>query len=126
VHEVEIERMFSRKRKEIEKGHTCYVVHDYCHTRVSDIAWNQTAEPFLACCVPKLEAYGAVVQVHCLFELDISALFLLRFHPDTRKDLTFDRKSMPIVAWYVLSKVSYIKRVIREVLPTVWQKRNQR
>jgi hypothetical protein len=29
---------------------------------------------------------------------------------------------MPIVAWYVLSKVSYMKRVIREVLPTVWRK----
>ena len=28
-------------------------------------------------------------------------------------------KSMPIVAWYVLSNVSYMKRVISEVLPTV-------
>jgi hypothetical protein len=26
---------------------------------------------------------------------------------------------MPMVAWYVLSKVSYMKRVIRDVLPTV-------
>jgi hypothetical protein len=25
---------------------------------------------------------------------------------------------MPIVAWYVLSKESYMKRVIRDVLPT--------
>lgn len=25
---------------------------------------------------------------------------------------------MPIVAWYVLSKVSYMNRVIREVFPT--------
>ena len=25
---------------------------------------------------------------------------------------------MPIVAWYMLSKESYMKRVIREVLPT--------
>jgi hypothetical protein len=25
---------------------------------------------------------------------------------------------MPMVAWYVLSNVSYIKRVIKEVLPT--------
>lgn len=31
---------------------------------------------------------------------------------------TFERKSMPIVAWYMLSKESYMKRVIREVLPT--------
>ena len=29
---------------------------------------------------------------------------------------------MPMVAWYMLSKESYMKRVIREVLPTkgVW------
>ncbi len=35
---------------------------------------------------------------------------------------TFERKSMPMVAWYMLSKESYMKRVIREVLPTegVW------
>lgn len=26
---------------------------------------------------------------------------------------------MPIVAWYMLSKESYMKRVMREVLPTV-------
>ena len=26
---------------------------------------------------------------------------------------------MPMVAWYMLSKESYMKRVIREVLPTV-------
>ena len=32
---------------------------------------------------------------------------------------TFERKSMPMVAWYMLSKESYMKRVIREVLPTV-------
>lgn len=25
---------------------------------------------------------------------------------------------MPMVAWYILSKESYMKRVIREVLPT--------
>ena len=28
------------------------------------------------------------------------------------------RKSIPMVAWYVLSKESYMKRVISEVLPT--------
>lgn len=35
---------------------------------------------------------------------------------------TFERKSMPMVAWYMLSKESYMKRVMREVLPTeeVW------
>lgn len=31
---------------------------------------------------------------------------------------TFERKSIPIVAWYMLSKESYMKRVIKEVLPT--------
>ena len=36
----------------------------------------------------------------------------------SRIPLTFERKSMPIVAWYMLSKESYINRVIREVLPT--------
>lgn len=34
---------------------------------------------------------------------------------------TFDKKSMPMVAWYVLSNESYMKRVIRDVLPTVSQ-----
>jgi hypothetical protein len=33
--------------------------------------------------------------------------------------LTLERKSMPIVAWYILSKESYMNRVIRDVLPTV-------
>jgi hypothetical protein len=37
-----------------------------------------------------------------------------------RVPLTFDRKSMPIVAWYMLSKESYIKRVIRDVFPTAY------
>lgn len=32
--------------------------------------------------------------------------------------LALDKKSMPIVAWYALSKESYIKRVINEVFPT--------
>lgn len=32
---------------------------------------------------------------------------------------TFDRKSMPIVAWYVGSKESYMNRVMSDVFPTV-------
>jgi hypothetical protein len=32
---------------------------------------------------------------------------------------TFDRKSIPIVAWYVLSNESYMNRVIKDVFPTV-------
>lgn len=32
---------------------------------------------------------------------------------------TFDKKSMPMVAWYVLSNVSYMYRVIKDVLPTI-------
>lgn len=32
---------------------------------------------------------------------------------------TFDRKSIPMVAWYILSNESYIKRVIRDVFPTM-------
>ena len=104
------------------KEHTCYIVHDYRHARVSDVAWNQAPEPLLACRVPELETYGAVVEVHCLYGLGVSASHFLHLRPDTRKGLTFDKKSMPIVAWYVLSKVSYIKRVMREVLPTVQRK----
>lgn len=34
------------------------------------------------------------------------------------EECTFERKSIPMVAWYMLSKESYIKRVIKEVLPT--------
>ena len=32
--------------------------------------------------------------------------------------IVLERKSMPMVAWYMLSKESYIKRVIKDVLPT--------
>lgn len=32
---------------------------------------------------------------------------------------TFERKSIPIVAWYMLSNESYMNRVIKDVLPTV-------
>ena len=35
--------------------------------------------------------------------------------------MVFERKSMPMVAWYALSKVSYMKRVISDVLPTADQ-----
>lgn len=35
-----------------------------------------------------------------------------------RELLTFERKSMPIVAWYMLSKESYMNRVIKDVFPT--------
>lgn len=31
---------------------------------------------------------------------------------------TFERKSIPIVAWYVLSNESYMNRVIKDVFPT--------
>ena len=34
---------------------------------------------------------------------------------------TFDRKSMPMVAWYMLSNESYMNRVIKDVLPTTKQ-----
>ena len=32
---------------------------------------------------------------------------------------------MPMVAWYILSNESYMKRVIRDVLPTMQLKENQ-
>lgn len=38
--------------------------------------------------------------------------------PRGHNELTLDRKSMPIVAWYILSNESYINRVISEVFPT--------
>lgn len=38
--------------------------------------------------------------------------------------MVFDKKSIPIVAWYVLSKVSYINRVIKLVFPTLCSPRN--
>jgi hypothetical protein len=47
----------------------------------------------------------------------MSALYIL--HVVERRERTFDKKSIPMVAWYVLSKVSYMKRVIRDVLPTM-------
>ena len=37
----------------------------------------------------------------------------------TELERTLERKSMPMVAWYMLSKESYINRVIKEVLPTI-------
>ena len=30
-----------------------------------------------------------------------------------------ERKSMPMVAWYILSNESYMKRVMSDVLPTI-------
>lgn len=40
--------------------------------------------------------------------------------------IVLERKSMPIVAWYVVSNESYMNRVIRDVLPTVEPVRNAR
>ena len=37
--------------------------------------------------------------------------------------MVLERKSMPIVAWYVESNVSYMNRVIIDVLPTDWSQR---
>lgn len=38
--------------------------------------------------------------------------------------MVLERKSMPMVAWYVVSNVSYMKRVMMLVLPTLWSPRN--
>lgn len=38
------------------------------------------------------------------------------------KYMVFDKKSIPIVAWYVLSKLSYMNLVISDVFPTVKRK----
>lgn len=39
---------------------------------------------------------------------------------DGRLRFTFDRKSIPMVAWYMLSKESYMNLVISDVLPTIY------
>ena len=74
--------------------------------------------------VPELEADGAVFEVHCLVEG--TALSVGEPREEQRAIRTFERKSIPMVAWYMLSKESYMKRVIREVLPTftVWNQRS--
>ena len=41
-----------------------------------------------------------------------------RFELGQEARRTFERKSMPMVAWYMLSKESYMNLVIRDVFPT--------
>lgn len=41
------------------------------------------------------------------------------------KYMVFERKSIPIVAWYVLSKLSYMNLVMSEVLPTKKKKEKE-
>jgi hypothetical protein len=51
---------------------TRHVVDYNCDTRVADVARYQASKALLACCVPELEAHGAVVEVHCLLALLVS------------------------------------------------------
>ena len=39
---------------------------------------------------------------------------------ESSKCTVFDKKSMPIVAWYVASNLSYMKREMTDVFPTDW------
>lgn len=56
----------------VRERRTRDVVDYNCDTGVADVTRYQTAEALLACCVPELEAHGAVVEVHCLLTSLIS------------------------------------------------------
>jgi hypothetical protein len=85
------------------------VVHDDRYAGVANVGGNQGSEPLLTGCVP---------EVHSLRQSQTELLVQVVGIMTVR---TFDRKSMPIVAWYVLSNESYMNRVINDVLPTVYR-----
>lgn len=43
----------------------------------------------------------------------------LSIHVSFAERLAFERKSIPMVAWYMLSNESYMNLVIKDVLPTI-------
>ena len=92
------------------------IVDDHGNAAVADVGGDQTAEALLASGIPELQTNGAVLEVHGLRNQCVNTLFSLADRE--WKIATFDKKSIPIVAWYVLSNESYMKRVIRDVLPT--------
>jgi hypothetical protein len=98
--------------RRIGRWRTCDVVDNHGNARVANVRRYERAEPLLTGRIPELEADGAVVEVHGL-----PCRLVFPGHADSYP--TFDKKSIPIVAWYVLSKVSYMNLVIKDVLPTI-------
>lgn len=99
-----------------EGARTGDIVDHNGHARVTDVRWDEAAESLLSSCIPELQSYGTVLEVHCLWLVLISCRAVaspgLGCH-------TLDRKSMPIVAWYMLSNESYMNLVMSDVFPTV-------
>lgn len=91
------------------------VVDHHSDTRVSDVGGDEGSKSFLAGGIPELKPHCPVFQIHGLYPVSPDAPRLAR----VLSRITLERKSMPIVAWYMLSKESYMNRVIKDVLPTV-------
>lgn len=108
--------MFTIKLLKIKRGDgvTCDVIDHNSNSGVSNVGRNETPESFLTSSVPELQSHLAINQVNQpkLYQIWGQHTVL------SSRYIVLDRKSIPMVAWYVLSKLSYMNRVISEVLPT--------
>ena len=92
------------------------VVHDDCHVGVTDVGGDQGTETLLTSGVPKLKLHGLVLKMHLLGDEVDTDCWLGKgyFIQITKKEATRS----------VDSKVSYMNRLMIDVLPTLWSPRN--
>src|SRR5437762_7989838 len=74
---------------------TSNIINNDSNRRIPNVTRNQRPKPLLSSSIPQLQPYSPIIEVHF-----------------------FERKSIPMVAAYWASKLSYMKRAINEGLPT--------
>lgn len=58
------------------KLHTCNIIYNDCNRGVPNVAWNETPEPFLSCCVPVGEYKNIPLKNHTNNSIHISTNML--------------------------------------------------
>lgn len=113
----------SVKKRRKEGQRTCNIIHNHGNSRISDVGWNEWSKPFLSSCVPQLKPYRTILEIHCLGQKVNTNCGLSMKNKQTlainnSKIFCCNQILKGNVTWYVLSKLSYINLVIREVFPT--------
>ena len=89
--------------------------------------WSQSKPLFDARvrCAPELQPHSAILQIHSFTEKIYADGSLQRKSAASRINTAFNAQpTSSLLTWYVLSNLSYMKRVMMEVFPTDWSPRN--
>eukprot|EP00951_Prasinocladus_malaysianus_P020094 scaffold163844_cov42-Prasinocladus_malaysianus.AAC.1 len=121
-----------------ERGAVADIIYHHCDAAVANVGWDEAAEALLACSVPQLQPHRPVFKVHCLGqEIDPNGGLIVQRNRgrESRHTCSAQQKVVWVIVhstshfrgiwptWYVLSNLSYMKRVMILVLPTLWSPR---